>query len=131
MSKLSEVEFFQKVKSYSRKEISECLGGSRIPFAPTAEGEVKCICLDPAKNPLAPEKVFIGTGPGIARMTKRVVEQKGPFPTFLKQSPDAWNYLGNFQVEGFSTSSRKIDRYYENCKTPREEVTGLLSLEAC
>ena len=123
-------QYFRRGEVYSRKVISEHLGGSHIPFAPTVKGRVKCICLDPARNPLAPEKVFVGSGPGIERMAKQVAEQKGPFPTFLKQAPGSWEYLGRFQIRDYSANSREFDRFYKPCKTPRDELTGILFLTA-
>ena len=111
---------------FTRKNISKLLGGSEVPFAPTKNGIVTCLCLDPERNPKAPEAVLPGTGRDIERMKDQVIEQKGPFPTFLKRKVNEWEFVGYFYVTGYSIDSQMIDNYYKDCKTPRDQVTAII-----
>lgn len=111
---------------FTRSEISKLLGGSEVPYAPTKNGKVTCLCLDPERNPKAPEAILPGTGEGIERTRDQVISQKGPFPTFLKKKTNEWKYIGKYTVTGYSIDPRMIDDYYEGCKTPRNEVTAVI-----
>ena len=96
---------------YTRKEISAKLGGSHIPFAPTKDGKVTCTCLDPERNPDAPEIIFTKEGKGIERMKNQVISQKGPFQTFVKRDVNKWEFVGKFSVAEHSTDPEEIDKY--------------------
>lgn len=114
---------------FTRKEISKKLGGSHVPFAPTKDGKVTCLCLDPKRNPNAPEVVLPGTGKGIEQMKDLVIAQRGPFPTFIKKEVNKWEFVGEFSVAEYSDASETIDTYYIPCKTPRGQVTAVILFE--
>ena len=112
--------------TFTRRSISKLLGGSEVPFAPTKDAKVTCLCLDPERNPKAPEAILPGTGKDIERMKDQVIDQKGPFPTFLKRKVNEWEFVGEFYVTGYSIDSKMIDSYYDDCKTPRNQVTAVI-----
>ena len=94
--------------NYTRAEIAEKLGGSRIDFLPRVGRKVVCACLRMDLNPDAPEIILAGFGTRIEESAEAICEQGGPIPVFIRQQANAWKYIGNFRVERCSTDANEI-----------------------
>lgn len=114
-------------KSFSRREISDVLGGGTIPYLPTVQGVVVCGCFkrEPRWNPDAPEKIVFGPGPRVLATAEIVAVQGGPIPVFIYQSPAVWEYVGEYRCTGLETDP-KICREEEEANSAREEICGVL-----
>jgi hypothetical protein len=117
---------FEIGNCYSRDNIHEKLGGSKISYAPTVNNRVVCLCLNKACNPKAPQIVMTGSGAGIERAKDLIIEQGGPFPVFVKVRTKSWKFTGEFEVTSWTQDRREIADIYEECETPLEKVTALI-----
>jgi hypothetical protein len=98
---------------YTREEIAAAHGGSIIEFLPRAGGRVVCACLrtDPDYNPEAPQVVLPGRGRDIEDSAATLVRQGGQIPVYLKRATNAWEYIGDYEVESSSRLPADIARY--------------------
>ncbi|MFI5398928.1 MAG: HNH endonuclease [Candidatus Binatia bacterium] len=96
--------------SYTRSAIATRLGGDLQGFLPHKDGNVVCICLDPAKNPSAPPKVPVGLGRTRLRYARRFFEQRSAVPLFIKLGRNYWEYRGNYRCVRHITDSRAVRR---------------------
>src|SRR5215467_3891771 len=65
---------------------------------------------------LSPRVILPGRGRDIEDSAATLVQQGGPIPVYLKRAPNAWEFVGNFEVESSSQSPADIARY--------EAITG-------
>ena len=84
---------------YTREEIHDALGGSKQSYLPDVGGRVVCACLEARLNPDAPRIIIPGTGPTIEKTADMLLGQKGAIPVFMKQNTNAWQYVGEFEVD--------------------------------
>lgn len=101
---------------YSRREISEAVGGSTRTYLPMKDGKITCGCFKPSKkyNPEAPKRVTIGR---LDRPEPKAMEkQKEPIPIFLFRSPGEWEYVGRYRCTGLDT--KQATRKKERAKNP-------------
>lgn len=117
-------------KCYSRREISDMLGGSTIAYLPTAKGRVVCGCFkpEPRWNPGAPEKVVFGPGPKVRQTAELVARQNAPIPIFLFRKSAAWEYVGDYRCVGINGDPRSCQQE-ERKNTRRGEIRGILFFE--
>src|SRR6266436_5810609 len=89
---------------YSRREISEMVGGSTVAYLPYKDGEILCGCFDPSGrfNPGAPEEVLFGSGPIVEETAEMVYRQGTSIPIFIYRRPAQWEYVGNYRCVGLS-----------------------------
>jgi len=114
-------------KTYSRREISDGLGGSIRSYLPTKAGRVVCGCFKriPEKNPRAPEEVTIGS---FGTEFRLMAEQDDPIPIFLFRSSSAWEYVGLYRCTGATTDPTVLQKkMQENPK--RGVIRGVLYFE--
>ena len=90
---------FIEEHEYTRDQIHDALGGSKQSYLPDVGGRVVCACIDAKLNPDAPRIIIPGTGPMIEKTADILLGQKGAIPVFLKQSTNAWKYVGEFEVD--------------------------------
>lgn len=114
---------------YTRKAISEILGGSEIEYLPTENKRVVCGCFTLDHNPEAPDIIIPGTGKVIEREAKLFCEQDYPVPIFLKRRPNEWEYVGHYKAGRFSTDPADIAAHHKGSITPLSEVTRVIFLE--
>jgi hypothetical protein len=119
---------FDLGRKYSRKHIKAELGGSDIDYLPFEAGRVVCGCFTLEHNPEAPDIVIPGNGPVIQRMAHVFCEQDHPVPIFIKRRPNEWEYVGDYQVERFSTTSEDIAAHHKGSITKLNEVTRVIYL---
>lgn len=96
---------------YTRREITDSLGGGVQDYLPHRDGHVVCACLSHELNPDAPFVVLVGTGPEIVRWGKVFAEQREFVPVFVKRATNAWQYVGRYRTESSSTDSEEISRW--------------------
>src|SRR3982751_5186307 len=121
-------------QKYSRKEISEMIGGSTQIYLPSKDGEILCGCFRPSPeyNPDAPEEVIFGPSPsgsGIVEKNAEIVYRQGtPIPVFIFRSNSQWEYIGNYRCVGHSLDANlikeRMGKYPE-----RGEIAGILWFE--
>lgn len=99
---------------YTREHIHKELGGDLQSYLPHVDGRVVCACLTPKSNPDAPNVILVGTGERTEKYGKVLARQTEPIPVFVKDSPEAWEYRGLFEVQRTTTDieieARKADR---------------------
>ena len=105
---------------YTRREIAAAHGGSAIEYLPRVDGQVVCACLrtERAYNPDAPRVILPGRGPVIEASAAALIEQRGPIPVYLRRGPNAWEYIGKYEVARYSRSRADIDRYERQTRRP-------------
>lgn len=114
-------------QKYSRRQISEMIGGSPVAYLPYKDGEVLCGCFDPSPglNPGAPEEVLFGSGPIVEETAELVYRQGVSIPVFIHRAPAQWEYVGNYQCVGLSRDpallKQRMQKYSE-----RGEIVGAL-----
>jgi hypothetical protein len=88
-------------QTYTRTDITNALGGSKMTYLPQRDGRIVCGCFVPTqgKNPNAPEEVLVGTGPLVERKAEILCAQEGLIPVFLKRATNEWEYRGEYVVD--------------------------------
>lgn len=116
-------------QTYTREEIAAEHGGGIREYLPNVAGRVVCACLrtDPDYNPEAPRVVLPGRGRDIEESAAILIEQRGPVPVYLKRATNAWEYVGDYQVESFTRSAADIARYEQ--MTGREVTSAIFMRE--
>jgi hypothetical protein len=115
-------------KTYSRREISDALGGSMVSYLPNKDGRIVCGCFKPIpeKNPQAPEKVTIGR---VDRNEPHLVSRQAePIPVFLFRSRGAWEYMGRYRCTGLATDPDLLRREMQ-ANPARGVIAGVLYFE--
>jgi len=117
-------------KTYSRRDISDVLGGSIQLYLPTNEGRVVCGCfkLDRKYNPRAPEEVTFGAGEIVQKNAELLSQQTDPIPVFLFNSAGAWKYRGRYRCTGITTDPDILHRKMRE-NPARGVICGVLHLE--
>jgi len=114
-------------KTYSRREISDALGGSIQSYLPTKSGRVLCGCFKPTPryNPHAPEKITTG---GVGDNARWIAKHKIPIPVFVFRADCAWEYMGEYRCTGMTRNPVVLRR--EMKKNPaRGHIAGVLYFE--
>jgi hypothetical protein len=112
---------------YSRREISQMIGGSMVAYLPYRDGEILCGCFNQSRryNPEAPEEVLYGKAPIVEQTAKMVFQQRTSIPIFLFRGSARWQYVGEYVCVGLSQEPsllrNKMKAYPE-----RGEIAGIL-----
>jgi hypothetical protein len=80
-------------------------------YLPTVDGRVVCASLIPKYNPDAPGIITPGFGPQVQKLAEMLCNQGGPIPVFLKRRVNEWEYCGEYEVNDFTTDSKKRAEY--------------------
>jgi hypothetical protein len=120
---------FLPLRLYTRREISDKLGGGVQDYLPHADGRVVCACLSREYNPDAPHVILPGTGPDIVRWGDVFAHQRDFVPVFLKRATNAWQYVGRFRVQERSVDAEQIERWGVVSDRPGE-ISMVLYLES-
>jgi hypothetical protein len=99
-------------QTYSRREISDKIGGSIRSYLPDRRGRVVCGCFrtEPQFGPDAPDKVTAYGGPRSMRASDMLLTQKDPIPVFLRREWSAWEYVGDYRCTRRSTDPAELRR---------------------
>jgi hypothetical protein len=98
---------------YTREEIAAEHGGGTMEFLPVLAGKVVCACLrtDTEYNPEAPNVILPGRGREIEYSAKLLIQQGGPIPVYLMRAPDAWEFVGFYEVENSTHFKADLTQY--------------------
>jgi hypothetical protein len=118
-----------KGRCYTRKQISQRLGGSQVAFAPTKDGIITCYCFNPRQQPLAPGVVLMPAGPRTDQVRDLILEQPAPKLTFLKRGAGRWECLGRFQIVAHSFRAASVCQYRQASDFPERRYTAVLFFE--
>ncbi len=118
---------FQLGQRYNREQIHDLLGGGVQDYLPHKNGEVVCGCFKLDTNPDAPSVILPGNGPSIQKWAKVFREQSYPIPIFMKKGINAWEYVGDYQVERWTVNPVEISRFAR--RSGRVDVTSVLFLK--
>jgi hypothetical protein len=122
---------FKIGQTYSRREISNRIGGDYVSYLPMREGNVVCGCFKkiPQYNPEAPEVITIGRGKGkVEEAARTISRQHEPIPIFLFRYDAAWEYIGNYRCIRYETDPGLCQqKMHEN--PARGLIVGILFFE--
>jgi hypothetical protein len=111
---------------YTRRQISNALGGSLQSYLPFKNGRVVCICLTKDLNPEAPKTILVGNGPIVKQVAEKLCSQHDPIPVFIKIKPNKWQYVGQYKVNRFSDDLEEIAEYFKN--SGRKNISKIIRL---
>ena len=112
-------------QTYTRREIHDRLGGGLQIYLPHKNGRVVCGCFTREMNPDVPDTVLVGDGPDVVRSAQVFGAQVEPIPVFLKQKPNAWEYVGEYSAE-YVTDLAHVEPLARAAS--RSDVVGVLFL---
>lgn len=118
---------FRRGKEYSRKQISDVLGGGVQDYLPHQDGVVLYGAFSKDLNPGAPGVILPGTGPEIERWAHVFAAQKHAIPVFIKRQSNVWYCMGDFRCTNLSEDEATIAEHSR--AAGRDDVTMVLSLE--
>lgn len=112
---------------YSRRQISQMLGGSIQLFLPTSGGKVVCGCFkrEPRWNPDAPEEVVFGPGPRVEAVAETISRQREAIPIFMFAGGSTWEYIGDYECTGLQTDRSACQEKMKQ-NPARGEIKGIL-----
>lgn len=120
---------FVEGQTYTRKHISEKLGGSEIDYLPMEDKRVVCGCFTLDHNPEAPNIIVPGTGKIIEREAKQFCKQDYPVPIFLKRDVNKWEYVGDYKAARYSTDPAEIKAHHCGSITDQASITRVIFLQ--
>jgi hypothetical protein len=115
------------METLTTAELAEKLAGGDS-YIRTTNNVVKGVAITTDKNPEAPEVIVVGTGVRIKVNARLFLEQKEYLPVYIKQSVNAWKYLGKYKADSYSQDSKIIEKHRKH--RPVEGVDGILFLSA-
>lgn len=108
---------FLEGRRYTRKQISERLGGGTQDFFPHSNGHVVCGCFKRELNPDAPSIVLPGNTDSIRRWAEVFASQMEAIPIFLKKRT-------NSRSERTNGSMSASGDAYPRAKTRMKSILG-------
>jgi hypothetical protein len=118
---------FLRGREYSRKQISDVLGGGVQDYLPHQDGVVVYGAFSKDLNPGAPNVILPGTGPEIERWAHVFAGQEHAIPVFLKRKSNVWYCMGDFRCKRWSEDEATISEHSR--AAGRDDVTMVLFLE--
>jgi hypothetical protein len=83
---------------YTRDEIHDILGWSKVSCLPSVDGKLVAACLSLKFSPAAPAVVLCGQGPKTNPASRILTLQREKLPIFIKKAPKRWRFCGDFRV---------------------------------
>lgn len=105
------MQMFKPGHEYTRAEIHEALGGSRVSCLPTRNGTIVVACLSKDFSPQAPEVVLCGQGVRTGPVSEQFSRHPGALPVFVKRESNRWQYRGQFIVTDSFSSGPRFDSH--------------------
>ena len=106
----AETPTLSTTRSYTRKEISALLGGSKMSYLPFRNGRVLYAALRRDLNPHAPHQILPGFGKHIEKASEMLCNQVGRLPVFLMTGWADWKYEGDFILWRWSNKPEDLQR---------------------
>lgn len=102
---------FEINNTYTRKKISDVLGGDMVSYLPNKDNRVTCCCLKSNLNisdGSAPI-ILVGDAPKVIRAANILINQnENNIPIFIKESPNNHKYIGRFRVKNYTENRAEI-----------------------
>lgn len=117
---------FVRMKAYTRRAISNALGGGVQDYLPHTGGRVVAGCFSKDVNPDAPTTVLPGTGVEIEKWAQVFATQQEPIPVFVKHRSNEWTFYGYFRCTTLDRDAERIA--VQKRRTGREDITMILTL---
>jgi len=91
------------------------------------EGQIASAALSPILNPGVPlEPILVGAGPVRERIAEILCQHELPFPVYVKQAVNQWEYQGQFVVDRCTSSSIEIEQH--NARSGRNDIVRIIYL---
>jgi sirohydrochlorin ferrochelatase len=113
----------------TRRGIRSLIGGSTRAALPSVGGRVVGICLTPEKNPRAPHEVLLGCAERAVRLARGLAATGSAVPLFLRRSPGAWEYAGEWRVGRVVEDAEAVRG--RAAGSGRDDVAVVLLMEEC
>lgn len=118
--------FFKEGHSYSRKKISEILGGDEQSYLPSHHVHIVYGAFRLDVDPDAPNVILPGPEKRVYETAKQFCAQEYPIPIFLRVKTNTWEYVGNYKVDRW-TEDPKIIAKHEGA-SDRHDVSRVVFL---
>lgn len=112
---------------FTTSELAEKLAGGDS-YIRTKNNIVKGLAIKTELNPEAPEVIVVGNGVRIKENARLFLEQQEYVPVYLKQTVNAWKFLGKYKADKYSQDPKIIEKHRQH--RPAEKVNGILFLSA-
>ncbi len=96
---------------YTRDEIHDMLGGSKVSCLPSVDGKLVAACLTLRFSPAAPSVVLCGQGPRTTPVSKLLTLKREPLPIFIKKAAGQWQFCGEFSVAEFFVGGPRFEEF--------------------
>jgi hypothetical protein len=115
------------METLTTAELAEKIAGGDS-YIRTKNKLVKGLAITIDKNPEAPEVIVVGIGVRIKANARLFLEQREYVPVYIKQSVNAWKYLGKYKADSYSQDSKIIEKHRKHRRI--EDIDGILFLSA-
>jgi hypothetical protein len=112
---------------YTRKEISQLLGGSMQEYLPHVNYQVIAGAFTTTANPEAPDAIFVPNRPYVIKWARIAAGQSFRIPIFLKRTISGWEYVGNYRAVALLEEESAVLRYRR--KHPHLDIAMVLCFE--
>ncbi len=120
---------FKSGMRYTRNDIHDQLGGSKVSCLPVKDGMIVAACLLKSFSPEAPQVMLCGVGPRTTPASEQLTQHKGPLPIFIKQAPNQWEYAGRFEVVESLSDGARFERFISGSGRKKSEVSFVVRFE--
>ncbi len=114
---------------YTRKDIHDRLGGSKVSCLPMKDGQIVAACLLKSFSPEAPRVMLCGVGPKTTPASERLTRHVGPLPIFIKQAANRWEYMGAFEVVESLDGGARFEAFVAASKRETSDVSFVVRFE--
>ena len=96
---------------YTRDDIHDVLGGSKVSCLPSVDGKLVAACLTLRFSPAAPAVVLCGQGPKTVLASRLFALQREELPIFIKKAAGRWEFCGEFRVAEFLVDGPRFEEF--------------------
>ena len=122
---------FHLGQDYTRRQISNRVGGSMQNALPTVNKVVVAACLhaDASHNPDAPEVILCGNTERVAAAGEWLSVQPDPIPVFVFHARNQWEYRGWFRVKSSHSEGAELNKWVSRGSRPASAISRVIILE--
>lgn len=120
---------FALSREYTRNEIHDRLGGSKVSCLPTRDGRIVAACLSTSFSPEAPKVVLCGTGARTTEVSEQFAQMRTSVPVFIKAAAHRWRYEGLFTVKESVSSGARFEAFIKKSDRSSGSVSYVVVLE--
>jgi predicted DNA-binding transcriptional regulator AlpA len=108
-SEMNAINTLEVGKIYTHDFICKTFGGDAKggTYLPQSNNKIRCGCFtkdmnSQAQNDDMPESILVGNHPRVLAKAKKLADQAGSIPVFLKLSTNQWKYMGIYELAKYS-----------------------------